>query len=155
MALQTLPVVKAQMLIRKPIEEVFEAFVDPAVTTKFWFTKSSGRLEPGKVVRWEWEMYGVWADIQVRAVEPNRRILIEWDEPPMPVEWLFFPHTGNTTLVRITTSGFSGENDDEVVDKAIDSMGGFTIVLAGLKAYLEYGIELNMVADAKPEGFAE
>lgn len=34
------PVVKAEMLIRKPVEEVFEAFVDPAVTTRFWFTKS-------------------------------------------------------------------------------------------------------------------
>jgi uncharacterized protein YndB with AHSA1/START domain len=33
---------KAEMLIRKPVEEVFEAFVNPAVTTKFWFTKSRG-----------------------------------------------------------------------------------------------------------------
>ena len=52
-------VVKAEMLIRRPVAEVFEAFVDPAVTTKFWFTKSSGRLEAGKRVRWDWEMYGV------------------------------------------------------------------------------------------------
>jgi uncharacterized protein YndB with AHSA1/START domain len=27
---------------------VFEAFVDPAITSKFWFTKGSGRLETGK-----------------------------------------------------------------------------------------------------------
>jgi catechol 2,3-dioxygenase-like lactoylglutathione lyase family enzyme len=33
------------MLIRKPAAEVFEAFVDPDVTTHFWFTKGSGRLE--------------------------------------------------------------------------------------------------------------
>jgi uncharacterized protein YndB with AHSA1/START domain len=39
------PVAKAEMLIRKPSAEVFEAFVNPEVTTKFWFTKSSGRLE--------------------------------------------------------------------------------------------------------------
>ena len=36
-------VAKAEMLIRKPVAEVFEAFVDPAITTQFWFTKSSGR----------------------------------------------------------------------------------------------------------------
>jgi uncharacterized protein YndB with AHSA1/START domain len=36
------------MLIRRPVAEVFEAVVDPDVTTKFWFTRSSGRLEPGK-----------------------------------------------------------------------------------------------------------
>jgi len=51
MALQDAPIAKAQMLIRKPVAEVFEAFVDPAITTKFWFTESSGRLEPGKTIR--------------------------------------------------------------------------------------------------------
>lgn len=32
------PQAKAEMLIRKPVEEVFEAFVDPEITSKFWFT---------------------------------------------------------------------------------------------------------------------
>jgi uncharacterized protein YndB with AHSA1/START domain len=45
------PVVKAQMLIRKPVKDVFEAFVNPAITTKFGFTKSTGRLEEGKHLR--------------------------------------------------------------------------------------------------------
>ncbi len=44
------------MLIRKPVAEVFEAFVDPATTSKFWFTKGSGRLAPGEEIRWDWEM---------------------------------------------------------------------------------------------------
>ena len=42
------PVAKAEMLIRKPVAEVFEAFVDPEITRRFWFTKSTGRLETGK-----------------------------------------------------------------------------------------------------------
>jgi len=42
------PVAKAVMLIRKPVAEVFEAFVDPEITRRFWFTKSTGRLETGK-----------------------------------------------------------------------------------------------------------
>ena len=45
-------VVEAQMLIRKPVTQVFEAFVDPEITTKFWFTKSSGKLELEKKARW-------------------------------------------------------------------------------------------------------
>ncbi|WP_232816228.1 hypothetical protein [Chryseobacterium capnotolerans] len=40
--------VEAQMLIRKPIEDVFEAFINPEVTTNFWFTKSTGKLEEGE-----------------------------------------------------------------------------------------------------------
>jgi uncharacterized protein YndB with AHSA1/START domain len=150
MTLQNAPIVKTQMLIRKPVAEVFEAFVDPAITTKFWFTKSSGRLEPGKVIRWDWEMYGASAQVNVQEVEPNRRILIEWDDPPCPVEWLFTPRADNTTLVSISTWGFCG-SEDEVVAKALDSMGGFTFVLAGLKALLEYNVVLTLVADHYPD----
>lgn len=146
----TAPVVTAQMLIRKPVGDVFEAFVNPEITTKFWFTKSSGRLEPGKVVRWEWELFGVGTDVQVKAVEHNSRILIEWDDPPCPVEWLFEPRGEAATLVTISNSGFQG-SADEIVAQAIDSKGGFTIVLAGLKAWLEHGIALNLIADQCPD----
>lgn len=52
------PVVKVEMLIRKPVHEVFEAFINPGITSKFWFTKGSGRLEAGTRVQWEWAMYG-------------------------------------------------------------------------------------------------
>ena len=72
------PVVRTGMLIRRPVEEVFEAFADPAVTTRFWFTRGSGRLEAGKQVQWDWEMYGISVPVDVRAVEPGRRIRIEW-----------------------------------------------------------------------------
>lgn len=143
------PVVRAQMLIRKPVSEVFEAFVDPAITTRFWFTKSSGQLEPGASVRWDWEMYGVSADVRVIEVDRNRRILVEWDDPPRPVEWLFAPRADDATLVTISSWGFGG-TDAEVTAQALDSMGGFTVVLAGLKALLEQGVALNLVADQFP-----
>jgi hypothetical protein len=58
MDIQHVPIAETAMLIRKPVSEVFEAFVNPAITSKFWFTKGSGRLEAGKQVRWDWEMYG-------------------------------------------------------------------------------------------------
>lgn len=145
------PTVEAQMLIRRPVAEVFEAFVNPDVTTKFWFTRASGRLEPGRSVRWDWEMFGVGADIKVTALEPNKRILIEWDDPPCPVEWKFEPRGDEATLVKISNSGFRG-SDDEVVAQAIDSKGGFTMVLAGLKAWLEHGIVLDLVRDQFPDG---
>ena len=147
MTLQRPVVAKAEMLIRRPIAEVFAAFVDPAITTKFWFTKSSGKLESGKNVRWEWEMYDVFAQVYVKAMEHNKRILIEW---PNLVEWVFTPRGNNTTFITITSSGFTG-NDDEVASKAIDSMGGFSLLLAGCKAYLEHGIMLNLVADHNPD----
>ena len=60
---QDTAIVEAQMLIRKPSSIVFNAFVDPAITAKFWFTKSSGKLETGKTFTWEWEMYNVSTNV--------------------------------------------------------------------------------------------
>lgn len=144
------PIARAQMLVRRPVQDVFAAFVDPRLTTRFWFTRSSGRLEPGQEVRWDWEMYGVSATVQVKAVDPNRRILIEWGDPARTVEWLFASRGANATMVRISEQGFRGSGD-EVVAQALDSQGGFTMVLAGLKALLEHDLALNLVADQHPE----
>ena len=77
--LTQLPVAKTAMLIRRPVAEVFDAFINPEITTKFWFTKSSGRLEVGKPVKWEWEMYNVSTSVTAKVIEPNSRLLIEWD----------------------------------------------------------------------------
>lgn len=145
------PIVKAQMLIRRPVREVFEAFADPAVTTQFWFTKGSGRLEPGARERWDWEMYGVGTHVVVKALEPDRRIVIEWEGQlgPETVEWTFEPRAGDTTFVTITVSGVTGPGDD-VVRAALDNMGGFSLVLAGCKAWLEHGVRLNLVGDHAP-----
>lgn len=141
------PIAHAQMLIRRPVAEVFEAFIDPQITSKFWFSRGDRRLDEGSSVTWYWDMYGVHADVNVIALEPNQRILIEW---PTPVEWTFTPRGDDATFVSITASGFEG-TDDEKVAQAVDNMGGFTIVLAGCKAYLEHGIELNLVADHNPD----
>ena len=150
------PIMKTGMLIRRPAAEVFEAFVNPEITTQFWFTRSSGRLETGKQVEWTWEMYAVSAAVTVQAIEPNRRIVIEWPgySGLTSVEWLFTPHTDDTTFVAITETGFSGDGDS-LVQQVAASTQGFTLVLAGLKALLEHNIGLNLVADRYPKGLEE
>ena len=143
-------VVHAQMLIRCPVSRVFDAFVEPAITTRFWFTKSTGPLEAGAQVRWEWEMYGASTNVAVKAVERDKRILIEWNDPPCPVEWKFEARGDDATLVTIETSEFRG-SDSEILAQALDSKGGFTSVLAGCKALLEHGVSLNLVGDQFPD----
>jgi uncharacterized protein YndB with AHSA1/START domain len=147
------PVAKTGMLIRKPVEEVFRAFVDPRVTTQFWFTKSSGPLEVGKDSRWEWEMYGVDTRVTTKAIEPNKRILIEWDgyTGRTKVEWKFASQKDGTTFVSIAESGWTG-SDDELIQHVSSSCEGFTWTLAGLKALLEHDVRLNLVADRFPKG---
>lgn len=147
------PVAKAAMLIRRPAAEVFEAFIDPAITSRFWFTKSTGRLEPGKHVTWTWEMYDVSIEVDVKEIEPGKRIVVEWGNygAMTTVEWTFKRFKDDATYVTITNSGFQGDGD-KVMRDALDSTGGFTWVLAGLKALLEHDIELNAIADAFPQG---
>ena len=149
---ETGPVATAQMLIRRPAADVFEAFADPAVTTRFWFSGSSGRLEPGASVRWEWEMYGVSTPVAVREIEPGRRILVDWgdEDEATSVEWRFEPRGEDRTFVTVRNWGFRGDSD-HIVAQALDSTGGFNLVLAGLKAWLEHGVELRLVEDHAPD----
>lgn len=146
------PVATTEMRIRRPVAEVFEAFIDPEVTTRFWFTRSSGRLEVGREVRWDWEMYGASTSVLVKEIEPHRRIVIEWDgySGRTTVEWIFDAREDASTHVAITESGWTGDGD-ALVKYAVESTQGFTWTLAGLKALLEHGIELDLVADKNPD----
>lgn len=148
------PVAKAGMLIRRPAAEVFEAFADPAVTARFWFSKGSGRLEPGARLRWEWEMYGAGSDVLVKAVEPGRHILIDWDDPATQVEWTFEARGPDRTWVAVENRGFHGDAEAREA-RALDSAGGFALVLAGAKIWLEHGIEPGFVLDRHPDAVVE
>lgn len=143
------PTVVTQMLIRKPSEMVFQAFIDPAITTNFWFTKSSGQLEVHKTVTWEWEMYGVSTNVLTKEIVPNKLITTEWGNPATTVTYEFTALTHDTTYVVIKNYGFKEEGND-LIQAIIDNTGGFTTVLDGLKAYLEFGIKLNLIGDKFP-----
>ena len=140
------PIAVTTMLIRRPVAEVFESFIDPAITSRFWFSRGSGMLRPGALLTWYWDTYDVSAQVVVETVEQDRRIVIRW---PSPVEWEFEARGEGETFVRITASGFEGTNEEQV-SQALDSMGGFSFLLAGCKAYLEHGIELHLVRDHHP-----
>jgi uncharacterized protein YndB with AHSA1/START domain len=149
------PIMATQMIIRKPINQVFEAFVDPRITTKIWFTKSSGKLEPHARVTWEWEMYNVSSKVIVKEFEQDKRIVVEWNEDnPTTIEWRFSPYQNDATFVIIKESGYKGTGDD-MVAQAIGSMGGFSFLLASAKAFLEHGIALNLVRDHVPQKATE
>jgi uncharacterized protein YndB with AHSA1/START domain len=144
------PVAVAEMLIRKPVAEVYEAFIDPAITSKFWFSHGSARLDSGGPVRWEWRMYGFDMPVTVRELVKDRKIVLDWNEPPTSVEWTFTPMERGT-FVSIRNSGFPGDAAEQA-KQAVDSAGGFSFVLAGCKAWLEHGVELKLVEDRHPRG---
>jgi uncharacterized protein YndB with AHSA1/START domain len=140
------------MLIRRPVGEVFEAFVNPEITTKFWYTDSTGPLEKGKEVEWTWKMYNVTAVVYVKELIPDETIIIEWGAKGAPrsrVLWTFEPLDERATFVSIIMDGFAGD-EEAVFSSLIGSVGGFCWVLAGGKAWLEHQIRLNVIRDRFP-----
>jgi uncharacterized protein YndB with AHSA1/START domain len=144
---------KSDMMIRKPVHEVFEAFIDPAITMRFWFTNGSGRLDQHTSVTWTWAMYDLTVPVKVLRIEKDKTIELEWGsgEDVTHVLMTFEAFAPEKTIVSIVNDGFKG-TQEEVIAQLVDSTGGFTFVLAGLKAWLEHGIELNLVADKHPKG---
>lgn len=140
---------KIELLIRRPVAQVFDAFVNPDVITKFWFNRTSGPLVADGSVNWYWDLYEASTTVRVLALEQDERIYIEWDvdsENPSRVEWTFEDRGADGTYVSVVNSGFDRDADD-VIDRVVDSTGGFALVLAAAKAHLEHSVALNIVAD--------
>jgi uncharacterized protein YndB with AHSA1/START domain len=92
----------------------------------------------------------------IESIVPNEKIIVHWGnyEEKTAVEWKFIPLDKSRTFVSIINSGFKGA-PDVILSQIRDSTGGFTLVLAGLKAYLEYNIQLNLIADRFPKELGE
>src|SRR5213593_3512140 len=104
------------MVVRRPVSEVFNAFVDPAITTKFWFTKSSGKLVAGETVTWTWDMHDASTDVGVKEIEEDKRIVVEWESyGTTTIEWEFTSLSDDRTFVQITNAGI------DTVQNALDS----------------------------------
>lgn len=144
---------KTAMLIRKPVAEVFEAFINPDITTKFWFTHSTGKLAVGEKIEWTWQMYNVSVPVIVKEIELNKKIVVEWGnyQHMSKIIWTFEDLGNKGTYATIVNNGFQGSTS-ELMAQISDSTKGFTFLLAGLKAWLEHGIQLNLSLDAFPNG---
>lgn len=66
------------------------------------------------------------------------------------VAWSFKAINDNLTYVSIRNYDFKATASEALISQIRDSTGGFTIVLAGLKAYLEHGIILDLIGDKFP-----
>lgn len=145
-------VARPALLIRRPIAEVFEAFVDPEITCRFWFSAGKGRLAPGATATWSWEMYGISIPARVTAFEAPHRITFEWGEgrDMTEVEWTFEERGARQTFVTVAHQGFQGSRDEQIA-AALDGMNGFTLMLAAAKIWLEHGIEARFVLDRHPD----
>lgn len=130
--------------VARPVEEVFEAVVDPARLTSYFTKTASGALAPGAHVTWTWEG-GQSESLDVDEFELHRRIVFRWRAYRVPeitrVEIAFEPDGNARTLVRVTESGW--QPDQEGLDSAFEHCAGWQHMLLSLRARLVFGIDLR------------
>jgi uncharacterized protein YndB with AHSA1/START domain len=139
------PIGKAAMLIRRPASEVYRAFVEPEMLTRFWLSAASGPLAVGRSVKWDFMVPGATVQSEAMALEEARRIEVAWPDGTM-VSWRFSPSVESSTLVEIEHRGFKG-SPQQLVEAAVDSTQGFSIVLCDLKILLETNTSPRLVRD--------
>jgi len=141
---------KARIRIRRPPSDVFDAFANAKAMSTFWFTRRDDGLRKGESVTWYIGSgeKAVSFDIRVKQSERPGKIVIEWENGGeyTQVSWSIEGTDGGDTILTIEESGFTGSRQS-IIERALDSTGGFNQVIIAAKAFIEHGIELNVVAD--------
>lgn len=142
---EIIPIAKTSMIIRRPVSEVFNSFVDPEKITKFWLSSTTAPLGPEVSVVWEFMVEGAVTNVEVTYFDLDKQIDIRWEDGSIS-ELRFDKIDDNKSIIDIKSYGFTG-TPEEVLETAIDSTSGFTIVVCDLKTYLEEGRSMNICRD--------
>jgi uncharacterized protein YndB with AHSA1/START domain len=135
--------VKAALQIQKPMNEVFEAIVDPDKMSNYFISKSSGRMEEGRKIMWRFPEFEMEFPVEIGQIEKNRYISYYWEADGFKlfVEMTLTQGKNNSTVVTITEK--SRKNDEDGIKWLQGNTEGWANFLACLKAYTEHGINLR------------
>mgnify|MGYP006193159295 CR=1 FL=1 len=135
---------KAIIQISKPIDEVFEAIVDPRKMSNYFISEGSGRMEEGKTLTWKFPEFEERVEVEVTKVEAPELVSFYWEGATgrkLEVAINLQEMKNSTTLVKITEGKM--ENDPAGLAWFGSNTEGWANFLACLKAWLEYGIHLR------------
>lgn len=134
---------KASIQLSKPINEVFEAIVDPDKINKYFVEKSTGHLIENTTIEWKFPEFDDYFPIHLKKVTAPTYISFDWNggSEDMLVEIFLEKTSPMTTLVKIKEGIFN--KDDNGIQQAIGQTEGWANFLACLKASLEYEINLR------------
>lgn len=137
---------KVKTLIRRPVAEVFDAFVDPDKITRFWLRHASGPLRPGEPIEWAFMVPGAKERVSVAHWTENERIEFRWLDGRLDVDIRFARGVDtDTAVISVEVRGF--EDGPDGIPMVINATEGFSLVLSDLKVLMETGRSPNLVAD--------
>jgi len=138
--------------ISKPIDEVFEAVVNPKQLSKYFTTGgASARLETGVTVYWRFHEFPDSYPVKVVEVEKNKRIIFEWESDDSgkqgqasyntTVTMRFEELEGGRTLISIAEEGWRKTPAGQKA--SYNNCMGWSQMICAMKAYLEHSINLR------------
>lgn len=136
--------------IAKPVSEVFEAVVNPDTLSGYFTTAgSSGPLETGKTVHWNFEDFPGPVNVRVSEVVRDQKIVLHWaardadenDDRETTISMVFEPLEDGRTLVSISEEGW--RDTPRGRDTSYENCEGWTQLLCSLKAFIEHGVDLR------------
>ena len=135
--------IKATIQVQKPVNEVFEAIVDPSKMSGYFIESGSARLEEGKTVTWKWPEFDGDNPVRGGRIEKDSYVSFYWDgaENTETLVEMKLEAVGQDTKITVTEGTLS--NDEKGIKWLKGNTEGWANFLACLKAYLEYGINLR------------
>ena len=136
------------MIVNRPVHEVFEAVADPKELSSYFTTGGAqGRLVAGKTVTWDFHDFPGAFPVHVKEVVPDEKIVFEWQagepgaEQAITVTMTFTAVEDGRTKVEVAESGWS--DSDAGLKASYGNCMGWSQMLAAMKAWKEYGINLR------------
>jgi uncharacterized protein YndB with AHSA1/START domain len=134
--------INVAMQISKPINEVFEAIVNPEKMQHYFISQSTGKMKEGKDLIWKFPEFDM--EVPVKVVKAQQDLIsYYWENSGknLLVEMKLSTVGDNFTLVKISEK--SMENNEAGLKWLSGNSFGWSNFLACLKAYLEFGINLR------------
>lgn len=131
-------------VVLRPVQEVFNAVIDPKKLAGFFISSASGPLVADRTVQWHFRDVGATLDVKVLEVTAPHRISFEWSASGAPgrVSMSFQDRGPDRTLVEVVEDGFALTEDG--VRRALQQTAGWTDFLCCMKAYLQHGMNLRI-----------
>ena len=132
--------------IARPVADVFDAVYDPGKLSSYFTTGgASAPLDEGTTVTWDFHDFPGAFPVQVRTVEKNRLIELQWQaadgEYDTTVRMEFEPVDHGATLVRIGEWGW--RETPAGLKSSYGNCMGWTQMLCCLKVWVERGVNLR------------
>jgi uncharacterized protein YndB with AHSA1/START domain len=134
--------VSARNIVLKPVEEVFDAVVDPTRMAGYFISAATAPMTAGETVAWRFDDVGVELEVDIHVVDRPRRITFTWaaSGEPADVE-MHFDGDSRSTTVSVSEAPFPFTRDG--VRRALGQTSGWTDFLCCMKAYLQHGVNLR------------